>query len=65
MKRKIIIRKIVSKPPTQEQRIHLYNEMYRIMLISNSSTQSKVVEKNSEHIYVLRENKDLISVETD
>lgn len=54
MKRKIIIRQVRSKPPTSEQLWKLFGDMYRPDEKIHSSAQMKIVVRNSNRIYVLK-----------
>jgi len=55
MKRKIIIRQVKSKPPTIEQIKNIYIEIYNLDQKNAPSIQMKTVFRNSECIYVLKE----------
>lgn len=56
MKRKIIIRQVKSKPPTQDQIKKIYIEINNLNKMSAPSTYLKAVSKSSECIYVLKGN---------
>ncbi len=56
MKRKIIIRQVKSKPPTQDQIKKIYIEINNLNKMSAPSTYLKAVSKSPECIYVLKGN---------